>query len=537
MGFFIVVWALLLIAGRERMLRDPGTLWHTVVGQHMIDQGEFPRADAFSFTCSGRPWIAQQWLGELAMAAINRLAGLDGLLLVAVTLLALTFASLGERLVAAGLNWAATGLLLVLTIAAAGYHFHPRPHLITIILAAWMLLRLCDVEAGRRRLRSLWTLPVAFALWANVHGGVLGGILTAWVVFVGWAVVLIASGQRECRVGPAVAGMLMLGATSGAAVLLNPYGVELPRVWLALMDSPVLPKIISEHGPLEFRSVEGVMVLALAAIYLTVLLATWRRVLRVTWLVPLLWLALAVSRIRHAPIFALLAAVAIADMLPHSALPEFFRRHGSGLFVAPRPLAGLRLRPSALMAALVVLAVMLQAGGVKCPVIGASWATLSPGYWPVAATQTLADSMGRAGAAIPQAREVRVFNEMLFGGYLIYRLPRAKVFIDDRCELYGDGFLLDYLDLLRRPDRFDRAAEQWRFDFALVHAGGRLAGHLHGHRDWEALQEDSVASLFRRKGGVVRTASCKMRGGVNSRQTAAPGLIRDGSAADSGSGE
>ena len=49
-GFFVVLLIGLLWAGREKMLRDPGTMWHTVVGQRICETGRLIQADPFSFT-------------------------------------------------------------------------------------------------------------------------------------------------------------------------------------------------------------------------------------------------------------------------------------------------------------------------------------------------------------------------------------------------------------------------------------------------------------------------------------------------------
>ena len=35
----------------------------------------------------------------------------------------------------------------------------------------------------------------------------------------------------------------------------------------------------------------------------------------------------------------------------------------------------------------------------------------------------------------------RIFCEYAYGGFLIYHAPGYRVFIDDRCELFGDEFL------------------------------------------------------------------------------------------------
>src|SRR5438477_11622618 len=63
-GLFFALWLLLLVGGRSRLFRDPGTFWHTVVGEQIISTGEFRDTDSFSYTFAGQHWIPHQWLGE-----------------------------------------------------------------------------------------------------------------------------------------------------------------------------------------------------------------------------------------------------------------------------------------------------------------------------------------------------------------------------------------------------------------------------------------------------------------------------------------
>src|SRR5207248_348962 len=54
-----------------------------------------------------------------------------------------------------------------------------------------------------------------------------------------------------------------------------------------------------------------------------------------------------------------------------------------------------------------------------------------------------------------------IFNDMLFGGFLIYFTPDLKVFVDDRCELYGDRWLGEYADAYyHHPERIERWAQE-----------------------------------------------------------------------------
>jgi len=88
--------------GPARLFRDPGTFFHIRVGEYILTSGHLPQIDIFSFTFEGKPWVAHQWLGEYIMALINRISGLDGLLLVTATLLAYLFAWISYRLVRSG---------------------------------------------------------------------------------------------------------------------------------------------------------------------------------------------------------------------------------------------------------------------------------------------------------------------------------------------------------------------------------------------------------------------------------------------------
>src|SRR5690348_7781337 len=52
-----------------QLFGDPGTGWHLATGRYILDTGSIPRADMFSFTAFGRPWVSYSWLFEAAGAA------------------------------------------------------------------------------------------------------------------------------------------------------------------------------------------------------------------------------------------------------------------------------------------------------------------------------------------------------------------------------------------------------------------------------------------------------------------------------------
>jgi hypothetical protein len=383
-----------------------------------------------------------------------------------------------------------------LAVLAAAYHFHPRPHLINLVLLAWTFARLCDFEAGRTSLASLFWLVPLYVLWANVHGGMVGGVATLAAAAAGWGLYRLLgwpsplAGFRQ--------GVLFAALVAACALtpLLNPYGLALPRVWFALMGSPVLPRVIQEHAPLLAAGPVAGGVLLFALLYLAALAGVWPLRPRVTWLIPLLWFALTWTNIRHGPLFVLTAALAVGEMFPHARWREWLARRGSvtcRLRAPESAAAGGAWKPALVPAALVLAAAALQAAAVPVPVLGRGWARLDPADSPVELLPELRAYEKASPPATP------IFNDMMFSGFLIYYTPGLRVFIDDRCELYGDRWLADYAEAYyHHPERIEPWARRYGFDRALVLPDTAFDRYLRTAPGWAVVRQSPGGVLYRR---------------------------------------
>jgi hypothetical protein len=85
---------------------------------------------------------------------------------------------------------------------------------------------------------------------------------------------------------------------------------------------------------------------------------------------------------------------------------------------------------------------------------------------------------------------------MLFGGFLIYFAPDLSIFIDDRCELYGDDRLLAYVEA--KPEQFEAWEQQFAFDMALVKSGSSFGRYLNSAEGWHVVKQTSAATLCRK---------------------------------------
>lgn len=491
---FVALWLLLLAGGRSSFFRDPGTFWHVTTGEHILADG-FIRADPYTFTFGGTWWVPYQWLGEVGMALAHRAGGFDLLLLGACTILAATFATVAARLLATGLNPVLGGVVVLLGLAAAASHFHVRPHLVTIAGMALTTMLLVDVDAGRAPVRRLMWLVPAFVVWTNVHGGVLAGMGTVGLVGAGWVALWLVGRDGPVRTR-ADAGWAC-GAAAGCVLssLVNPYGLDLLKTWHVIMGEPALTQIVQEHSPLDPAAAYAWPVFGLAALYLFVLAGVPRRDFRVTWFLPAIWLVLACDRVRHAPLFAVVTLVVVAAAWPHTRWAVWLARHRPDVYQPGDARTG--FWPDIwLPASVVALAVALQLSRVEAPVAGTGWAQLDPAHWPI----ELVDALKAYEPRSP-GEPNRLFNDYIDGGFVIYHAPGYKVFVDDRCEVFGGDWLLAFVRA--GTEDTSTAMRSWedrygRFDFALTRAGTGFDDYFRTAPGWMLVKRTDGASFYRR---------------------------------------
>src|SRR5580698_4254178 len=169
----IGVYALFLLAG-NRLLIDPDTMWQITVGQWILDHHAVPQTDVYSFTMRGQPWISTQWLAQVLYAKTYAVAGWSGPVVLAATAIAATFALL-TKFLTRHFSESTTLVFVAAGLALSVPHLLARPHVLAMpMMVAWVggLIAAAD----RRGAPSYWLLPL-MALWANLHGGFVFGLV------------------------------------------------------------------------------------------------------------------------------------------------------------------------------------------------------------------------------------------------------------------------------------------------------------------------------------------------------------------------
>jgi hypothetical protein len=494
---FIVLWLGFQAVG-ERFLYDPGTFWHIATGEKILHEG-FIAHDPYTFTFAGTPWIPYQWLGEVGMALVHRVGGFDGVLVIATALAAGLFAWLGVRLVRIGLHPIFAFGLLLLALASTANHFHARPLLLTMIAMAWTMDRLIAFESGRIGLNSLsWLVPM-FAVWSNIHGGMLGGLGTLGFAIAGWKVYRFLGWPSPIDGVRTLLGLSLIFILCGLTAFASPYGADLPRTWMLIMNMPKLPELIVEHTRFTFTDPRGWPMLVFAGLYLFCLCGV-RHKPRVVWLLPLVWLAQAMLRVRHGSLFTIVGMVALIDLWPQTRWAQWLAVKRPDVF---SPAVGERRTACgiALTALICVgIALIVQAAGLRVPLIGVGSAKLDPKAWPVELLDTIREHEPKSAG-----QPARIFNDYTDGGFLIYFAPRYKVFVDDRCEVFGDDWLEEFVRAGESSEATTAAMERWQkqygeFDFALTRTDTEFDKYLAAHpQEWVLAKPGTIANFYTRR--------------------------------------
>ena len=471
LGIIFSNWRLVLISADG----DPCLHWR--IGNWMIEHHHVLTAECFSHTRAGTAVITMEWLSQLAYATAGNLLGWNGFVLVAAALIAGTLWALHRLLLAEKCDDLLALLLVMLAALAMSHHWLARPHLFThLILVGWVW-ELRAFDSGRHSATRLFlTLTPLLALWVNLHGGFLAGLILVGLFTVG----------NLTR--PSVAlPLAVLALVCVIASFANPNGWKLDAYLLEFFRQPSLAGYTNEFGPVNFHAggMRGFLLL-LGALTL-LLVATRPRLRMLEVLLVAAWGYLALKYVRNVPVFTIVVTPILAvhgsDWLRRRQ-QETGRTTWHRLSARLTALRTSRGNPAWVTLALaIVLAVQARPGGLRTELLA--------DRFPIAAVNRL--------QAEPELVRGEMFNAYGYGGYLIFALPERKVFIDGRNDLYGAAFLKEFDQVDEARPGWDVVLEKYKVGWTILPVAHRLNRVLELEPGWERVYGDDTTLIFRRK--------------------------------------
>jgi hypothetical protein len=426
---------------------DPDLWWHLRTGQAIVEQQAVPRADPFSFTFAGRPWLNHEWLAEVVMHGAERAGGMAGLLFFIGLALTAAFVVAWLRMQRRNVDPPTAATILGLAFYAGSMSWGPRVQILSLLFAslfAWAL-----------ELRKMWLLPALMLIWANLHG--------SFAIGLGMLVLTIIGELIETRDARSVRPLGISFTASLVAAVINPNGVQQLLYPLRFLLPNPFTKLIVESGSPNFHSAAMVAFEVLLLIAIAAAARGWCKLRWTDVLYLLAFTHLALSQSRNVAVWAVVVTPIVAELA--GALPR--------LIAIPAAIAA-------------VVLPLLTARSFNTSV-----EELEARDYPAAATRVLQQT------ALPP----RLFTTYHWGGYAIDRLyPRYRVFIDGRADTLYDGPLLDEYFAAYN------GSPEWRAIFArrgvttaLVEKRSFIAVELLHAPEWQLVYHDAQAAVFTRR--------------------------------------
>jgi hypothetical protein len=450
----VAAFAAVLITHLRNALAADG--WMALLSGRVVAQHGLPSHEAITIWAHGRDWIDQQWLAQLALYGLDRLGGLQLVLLVHAALVTAGLAAaavLARRLggSARSTTWIALPVLVAFWPGAAVMRPQSFAYLL-FVAVLWLLLE--DLRLPSRRV--YFVLPL-LVLWANLHGSVIVGS----ALVSGYGLVEAVGSLWKQRTVRARSVVLLIAPWLG--MLASPYVTSLPRYYHEIFSSS-FGSYVTEWAPTT-------LTLMHAPVYLLALGGLWllgRTRGRTSTFEKLAFVGvslLAFDAVRNTVWLALLALVVLPRLLDELRAP------------AVEPKAMNRLLALAMLAgvAIATLGVALKP---------ASWFTQQ---YPAAAENAAAAAAGAHG---------EVFANERYADWLVFEHPdlAGRIAYDSRFELLTER-------QLRSVTEFRNLVAGWRSTIRGYEI--LVLDRTDDHQPIRVLLRGQEARLVTRRGPVV----------------------------------
>jgi hypothetical protein len=487
-----LLWPLVVLASLMAFIslvpQPPHDLWwHLRVGELVRTTGEIPTTNRFAWTLpADQPFVYGSWLGAYLLRLLHLVGDVELLLFMRTLLITLTLGLVGYEARRRSGSWRLAALALFFAGGMTLNNVIVRPQIWTwmpFVIFFILLGRYADGELGGR---WLWVFPPLMALWVNLHGAYVLGLVLIGAYVVGEG--LRAFLRRPDALGwQGIRHLTVIGTATFVATLANPQFVGIYRYVLSILTASPIQGLVVEWQPPTPTGLPNTLFFA----SIVALLLAWAYSRHIPTYTEALLLAgftwLAWGGQRSVVWFGMVAMPLLAEALA-GLLPDRYVR-------APAPRSPLNLA----LAFLVLLALVpVQPWFVeRLPLPegyrGLVWWKAGPGpllavNTPIGAVEYLREHPGG-----------HLFNDMPQGSYLIWALPEQGVFVDGRVELYPYEQWQDYVSILRGV-RYDELLAKYGVDRILLNRRGRgeLMGLLEDDPLWEKEYEDAHSQLWRK---------------------------------------
>lgn len=482
------------------MLLSYFPLWHTdlwghlAYGRWMFSRGGVPITEPLMPLAEGVRFVDTAWLSQLSGYLMFEQFGVAGIQFLYASCIVLAAALLTFSV------YRRTGNVLAALLALGAFYWGEFQQLMIVrpqlagMVCFMAVLMLATSSTWRKW--YVWTIPVLFAVWANVHGSFVVGLMLLGALLIGRGADVF---RRSRNLGMVFAerktrGLLYALELSALAVLLNPYGLAVYPEVFAVARNPNLQSLI-EWDPLTLRMKQGQAAAAIALGLIVLYRMTPRRIAtgEVLLLCGLGASAMWTSRmiVWWVPVAAYFLGIHLAAVwrVWRAKVPGEPRKGGLWTVVT----LGLMW----VFFAYTPFGATVVHGPPEDPDV------VAERYRKSLSTQTPIDAVDYLRRNPPQGQ---VFNTYEWGDYLLWAGPEEiQVFVASHAHLVPEEVWRDYLQIAAASGNWQRRLDEYGVNTVVVDRRHRrnLIRRLDEMTEtWERKYSNNISAVFVRKNPI-----------------------------------
>jgi len=458
---------------------DPDLGWHLKMGEYIFNNRSVPLYDWFSYTMRGYAWADSYWLTQVIMHLLYKFGGL--VLLTGF----FSFISAGSVLLAGRIkklcSFRELLILLVFSLLIRAAHLGVRPLVFSsvFLVITWNVLKDFIYE---RKVKGLIVLPFVFLIWANMHADFVAGLLlVAGVLFVESFLSLC---KKAVGVGRGLFYLLCSLLLSIAATFVNPYRGFL---WETLLKetSPLQFAYIAEWGTPSDKD-PYLFYLYILVLSITFIILWYRRKqLRLSEILAVAVVGLISVRFTYAIRPFILLALGL--WIRYFNFETFL-----GKKIVLPPNNSKLVRGFFWFYGFALVFYVLYTFVPTVTLLFSEGKVLEKGGYPVKAVKFLRENSYNGN----------IFNTYGWGGFLIWKYPEAKTFIDGRMPSWSENeksIFAHYIDISMVKINAGELIRSYKIDYFLIEKDSTLAKALEINSFWEKTYSDNISVIYKRK--------------------------------------
>ena len=487
LGIFLVLISITKINGEDDLY------WHMETGKYIIDNKVVPSADVFSFATYGEEWIPFEWIWDVMAFLIYSSAGFTGLYILTVIILLLIFYLLFSVLKKFELNTTLSVLFLFILALGIKYRIGLKPHMFTYLFFVLTLYLIINYKYFGSNRKSLFLIPVIFLFWANIHMGVLSGLLIVFIYIL--SETFAYSGKSKKIIKPDKKSLYFLYfilLLAVIAMLVNPHFIQTYIYSVEHTRMKLIDEIYEWRSPFDSLYFGKLFIF----IYIFFLIAivyvikfSFRKKDYFPALLCIIFAVYSLQAVRFTTDFLLITSVFVI-----LAINDSFRNRFITYFEKSKKVT------VSLTLLLIVLFILLTPSNTTFRIIGFN-SDFGTGLYEETFPVKIFDFMKQTGITETGERPFQTFE---YGGYFLYNFPGKKHFIDSRN--LNDSIYFNFRKIITKSKDFTYLLKKYDFDYFIIFypllsndpqfMNNTIVSYLSTNPEWKLIYIDNKSFLF-----------------------------------------